>query len=91
MTNLKENYERFFGKMSETKEPTKSVKLTEVQKKKWSDLNHILSKKYPNVPLTIREGYVYAGYKKLEPVNEFLTKSSLAIQEQVRVLSGKLK
>lgn len=86
--NLKENYERFFGTMPSTKQ-SKVQSLNEDQKYKWSTLNQILSKKYPNVPLTIREGYVYMAGKKSEPVESFLNKTSLAIQEQVRVLSVK--
>ena len=86
--NFKENYERFFGSMPITKD-TKVQPLTEDQKYKWSTLNQILSKKYPNIPLTIREGYVYMAGKKTEPIESFLNKTSLAIQEQVRVLSVK--
>ena len=86
--NLKENYERFFGSMPNV-EQKKVQPLTEDQKYKWSTLNQILSKKYPNVPLTMREGYVYIAGKKTEPIGTFLNKTSLAIQEQVRVLSVK--
>lgn len=86
--NLKENYERFFGTMPTTVQ-AKVQPLTEEQKLKWSTLNQILSKKYPNVPLTMREGYVYMAGKKTETVETFFNKSSLAIQEQVRVLSNK--
>jgi hypothetical protein len=87
--NLKENYERFFGKMSQTSQPTKSTTLTEDQKQKWLTLSNTLGRKYPNVPLTIREGFVYVGNKKFEDVVTFLSKSSLTIQEQVRSLSLK--
>lgn len=86
--NLKENYKRFFGAMSTTVQ-SKVQPLTEEQKLKWSTLNQILSKKYPNVPLTMREGYVYMAGKKTESTETFFNKSSLAIQEQVRVLSNK--
>lgn len=85
--NLKQNYERFFGKL-ETKTEIQKVKLTESEKQRFTELSKILSGKYPNAPLTIKEGNVWIGSKKIEPAQEFLKKTSLQIQEQVRAFSN---
>lgn len=85
--NLKENYQRFFGKL-ESKPEIEKTELTEAQKQRFSNLSKILSGKYPNAPMTIREGYVWFGNRKIEEVAKFLKKSSLQIQEQVRVFSN---
>lgn len=85
--NLKENYERFFGKI-ETKTEIQQAKLTESEKQRFVNLSKILSGKYPNAPLTIKEGNVWIGSKKIGSASEFLKKTSLQIQEQVRVFSN---
>lgn len=85
--NLKENYQRFFGKL-ESKPEIEKTELTEAQKQRFSNLSKILSGKYPNAPMTIREGYVWFGNRKIKEVAKFLKKSSLQIQEQVRVFSN---
>lgn len=85
--NLKQNYERFFGKI-ETKEQNSVKPLTESQKKKFVNLSRELARKYPNAPMTIKEGYVWIGSKKIEPASEYLNRPSLQIQEQVRSFSG---
>jgi len=85
--NLKENYERFFGKI-ETKTEVQKTTLTDSEKQRFTNLSKILSGKYPNAPLTIKEGNVWIGSKRVGPASEFLKKTSLQIQEQVRVFSN---
>ncbi len=46
-----------------------------------------MARKYPNAPITLREGFVYLGYKKLESIEHFLKRSSLNINETVRSFS----
>lgn len=87
MTNFKANYERFFGKI-ETKEEFEIQPLTESEKTKFTNLSQILARKYPNAPLTIKDGYVWAGSKKIEEASKFIGKSSLTIQEQIRTISN---
>lgn len=87
---LKENYERFFGKINEPKEVEKTT-LNENQRQRFANLSKILSGKYPNAPMTLREGWVYFGSKKIEKVDTFMKKTSLQIQEQVRVFSNSNK
>lgn len=85
--SLKNNYERFFGKMSE--KPISDVKvITEQQKQKFSNLSNLCAQKYPHAPLTLKEGYVWMGSKKVEPLEQFLSRSSLQIQEMVRSFSN---
>ena len=85
--NLKENYERFFGKIPETQKEKKTV-LNESQKARFTNLSQSMRLKYPNAPLTLKEGYVWMGTKKLEPVEKFLTRSALQINEMVRSFSA---
>lgn len=82
---LKENYERFFGKI-EPKEIEK-VNLTEQQKQRFTNLSKLCSQKYPHAPLTLKEGWVWIGSKKLEPIEKFNKRSSINIQEMVRSFS----
>ena len=84
--NLKENYERFFGRL-ETRKSEKIEKLSEEQKKKFMNLSRVLADKYPNAPMTIKEGYMWVGARKVEPANKFLNRTSLEIQEFVRSFS----
>lgn len=88
--NLKENYERFFGKIPESQKQPKVI-LSESQKARFTNLSHSMRLKYPNAPLTLKEGYVWMGSKKVEPVETFLNRSSLQINEMVRsfAASGK--
>jgi len=84
--DLKENYKRFFGEINQPKaEPI--TKLTAEQRQRFDNLSRTLALKYPNAPLTLREDWVYVGYKKLEKVQPFLTRSALQIQEQIRSIS----
>ena len=85
--NLKNNYERFFGRIDESKEIEK-VNLTEKDKQRFANLSKILSGKYPHAPMTLKEGWVWFGNKKIEKADTFLKKTSLQIQEQVRVFSN---
>jgi len=88
--NLKENYERFFGKI--TKNPTEKIKpLSESQKVRFSNITKNLAIKFPNAPLTIQGGYVYAAGIKVELAETFLSKSNIQIQEQIRVISNSKK
>ena len=88
--NLKENYERFFGKITEKQKQTKVI-LSESQKARFTNLSQSMMLKYPNAPLTLKEGYVWMGSKKVEQVETFLNRSSLQINEMVRsfAASGK--
>lgn len=86
--NLAENYKRFFKQDLSAKTEPEKAKLDEKAKQRFSNLSKILSGKYPNAPMTLKEGYVFFGSKKIEPVQEFLKKSSLQIQEAVRVFSN---
>lgn len=85
--NLKKNYERFFGTINESTE-VERADLTQDQKQRFTNLSKILSGKFPNAPMTIKEGYVWFGNKKIERADLFLKKTSLQIQEQVRVFSN---
>lgn len=84
--DLKANYERLFGKIKQVEDKENFV-MNEVQRKRFSNLSNILGKKYPNAALTIKEGYVFVGYKKFEDVEKFLSRTSLNIQETVRSIS----
>lgn len=84
--NLKENYERFFGKMNSDEDT--GFALTESQLNRFSNLSRTLGQKYPNAPLTLKEGFVFMGRKKVQPASEFLKKSGMEIQEMVRVFSS---
>lgn len=84
--NLKENYERFFGKMPE-KQKEKKLVLTESQKARFTNLSHSMKLKYPNAPLTLKEGFVWMGSKKVEPIEIFLNRPALQINEMVRSFS----
>lgn len=84
--DLKKNYERLFGKMKPVEKKEDFV-LSEVQKTRFNNLSTILGKKYPNAALTIKEGFVYVGYKKFQTVEEFLKRTSLNIQETIRSIS----
>jgi hypothetical protein len=88
--DLKKNYERMFGKIKPVKTETKT-ELTEAEKIKFNNISVGMARKFPNAPITLREGFVYLGYKKLEPIHDFLKRSSLNINETVRSfsLSGK--
>jgi len=88
--DLKKNYERLFGKMKPVVKSEPFV-MTEEQKKRFTNISGIIARKYPNAALTIKEGFVYVGYKKFEPIEKFLQRSSLNIQESIRTinLSGK--
>lgn len=86
--NLKKNYERYFGKIEESTKPNKEVVLNEGQMQRFSNLSSALGRKYPNAPLTIKNGYVYVGFKKLEEATKFLYRTSLNIQETVRSIAN---
>ena len=86
--NLKENYERFFKtKLDEKTEPEKA-NLTSDQKQRFANLSKILSGKFPHAPMTIKEGFVWFGYKKIEKIEDFLKKTNVQIHEQVRSFSN---
>lgn len=85
--DLKKNYERFFGKMQKPEEK-KTFVMNESQKNRFANISKTMAEKYPNAALTIKDGLVYVGYKKLEPVETFLLRSSVAIQETVRAFSA---
>lgn len=88
--DLKKNYERMFGKIKPLKtESTFSMSIDD--RKKFNKISMNMAKKYPNSPITLKEGYVYLGYKKLEPIKDFLNRTSLNINEIVRsfCVSGK--
>ena len=89
--NLKENFERFFKTKLEDKKEQKHSKLTESQLNRFSNIAKVMAIKYPNAPLTLKEGYVWMGSKKVEPIETFLNRSSLQINEMVRsfAASGK--
>ena len=88
--NLKENYERFFGKMSEHTEPVKQL-LDKSTTQRFSNIASQLSMKYPNAPLTIKDGFVYMGFKKIEEANKFINRSNKQIHEMVRSFSNSNK
>ena len=86
--DLKKNYERFFKqKLEENKTTQPKVKLTEEQKNRFANLSKNLGQRYPNAPLKIFEGNVWMANKKVEPVDKFLNRSALQIQEMVRSFS----
>ena len=60
------------------------MKLTEEQKTRFSNLARVCMNHFPNVPLTIKEGWVWIGRKKYENAESFLSKTSIQIQEKVR-------
>lgn len=84
--SLKENYERFFGNLSEQK--NNNEKVSSNIKAKFSNVASVMAKKYPNAPLTLKEGYVWMGNKKVEPVTTFVNRNSLSIHEMVRSFSN---
>lgn len=86
-SQFSENYERFFGAPKIITEH-KVVKLSEEQTNRLSNLSRSMALKYPNAPITLREGFVYFGYKKVEPVETFLNRSALTITEMVRSFSN---
>ncbi len=86
--NLKENFERFFKTKLEDKKEQKHSKLTESQLNRFSNIAKVMAIKYPNAPLTLKEGYVWMGNKKVEPIESFLSKSGPTIQEEVRSFSN---
>ena len=97
MTDLKANFERFFKtelkdkqSLNESKQSTKPKveKLTDEQKTRFSNLSRKLAINYPNAFLTIKEGFVWMGAKKVEPANVFLNRSAAVIQEMVRSFSN---
>lgn len=89
-SRLSENYKRFFGTPKPVK-TKKKVQLSNEQKNRLNTLSRNLARKYPNAPITVKEDFVYFGYKKIEPVDSFLSRSALNITEMVRSfsLSGK--
>jgi len=84
--DLKKNYERMFGKIEPLKTEVAFV-MTPDNKKRFNTISVNLARKYPNAPITLREGFVYLGYKKLESIEAFLNRSSLNINETVRSFS----
>lgn len=84
--DLKKNYERMFGKIKPLQD-NKPFVMTEEHKKRFNTISGIIARKYPNAAITIKEGYVYVGYKKFETVEKFLQRSSLNIQESIRAIS----
>ena len=79
---LKEKYERLFR-----------TKLTENQQvlesnTRFQNLAKICAQKYPNAPMTLKEGWVWLGGKKYEKFEDFMQKTSLQIQESVRSFSN---
>jgi hypothetical protein len=84
--SLKENYERFFGNLSE--QQNNNEKVSSNVKAKFSNVANAMAKKYPNAPLTLKEGYVWMGNKKVEPAKTFMNRSSLSIHEMVRSFSN---
>jgi len=86
-SKLSENYKRFFGTPKPIKEK-RAIKLSLEQRNRLSNLSRNLAIKYPNAPITIREGDIYFGYKKIEPADVFLNRSALSIAEMVRAFSN---
>jgi len=84
--DLKKNYERMFGKIKPLEAESTFV-MTQDNKKRFNNISVSLARKYPNAPITLREGFVYLGYKKLESIEDFLKRSSLNINETVRAFS----
>ena len=84
--DLKKNYERLFGKIKPLKTESTFV-MTADNKKRFNNISMNMARKYPNAPITLKEGFVYLGYKKLEPIEDFLKRSSLNINETIRSFS----
>jgi hypothetical protein len=84
--SLKENYERFFGNLSEQK--NNNINVDGDVKSKFANIASAMAKKYPNAPLTLKEGYVWMGNKKVEPAKTFINRNSLSIHEMVRSFSN---
>lgn len=86
--NLKENYERFFkSKLNE--EPKQEIKSSTIeQKQRFQKLVKICANRYPNAPITLKEGWVWLGGKKYQKFEDFMQKTSLQIQESVRSFSN---
>lgn len=85
--NLKANYERFFGKIESKPEP-KNQKLSTENLQRFTNISHNLGQRYPNAPITLKEGFVWFGYKKIEKIEDFLKKTNVQIHEQVRSFSN---
>lgn len=98
MTDLKKNFERFFKtelkdkqNLNESTQPNRNGKverLTDEQKTRFSNISRKLAINYPNAFLTIKEGFIWMGAKKIEPANVFLNRSGVQIQEMVRSFSN---
>ena len=85
--NLGENYRRFFKEKLEDKKD-ENISLNESQMNRFANLSRSLAQKYPRAPLTLKNGFVWMGNKKVERADNCLKRSGLAIQEMVRVFSN---
>lgn len=80
--NLKENYERFFGKMTTENKlghrisaPNKPI-LTESEQNRFHSLQKVYQKQYPMNQLRLKEGYVMVNNMIVEKIETFIKKNN---------------
>ncbi len=88
--NLKENYERLFGKMivenklgqriNATVQPT----LTEKEQLRFSNIQKSFQHQYPNKQLRLREGYVIVDNMIVERMETFFKKNNAQISTTLK-------
>ena len=97
--NLKENYERLFGKMetmdrlghTQPTNKTVPVKLTESEISKWNKIHRAFQSTYPSRALTQRYGSVYIDDRLVENVAAFLKLDNKTIVNKIKSTVQKLR
>lgn len=77
MLNLKENYERYFGKMAQpgpsVKTPLKNLSETDVQK--WQQVQKLINNQFPGTNVSVLGTNVYINNRLVETSSEFFKRS----------------
>lgn len=95
--NLKENYERFFGKMEtfdklggKTGNAIKEDPLTQTQQNFWRRVNSAFTAKYPKRKLENKNGYIQVDGHIVESSQTFFKRSLQEMTTKIRSTLQKL-
>lgn len=83
--NLKENYERFFGKLvPETKPVENNGKLTKDNVKRWNHVQKLFNNQYPGSTVSVLGEHVYLNGRKVEPSKVFFQRSNAGMIQKLK-------
>ena len=95
--NLKERYEKLFGKMEQlnhlgqkVKDPTTKQPVSESDMQRWEALNKYFRNQYPTHTLQMKEGLIMVNKVVVENAESFFAKNNNQISSLLKGVCSKL-